>query len=239
METGTNNANNNFTRFHPPRIVDPDPPLRVISPLPMAIRTAEVDAYIEKAQPFARPILRRIRALFHKACPQLEEKLKWGHPSFEYKGMLGGMAAFKKHAVWGLWKAALINDPTNAMASDASSPKRGGKLSSVDDLPKDEILLDLIRQAKDLNDRGVKLPIRSDRKPKPPPKVPADLATALKKNSKAAATFADFSPSHQREYVEWITEARQDETRRRRIDQAIQWMAQGKPRNWKYMVPRK
>jgi uncharacterized protein YdeI (YjbR/CyaY-like superfamily) len=201
----------------------------------MATKTAEIDAYIEKAQPFARPILKKVRSLFHKACPQLEEKLKWGHPSFEYKGMLGGMAAFKQHAVWGLWKASLINDPNNAMASDASSTMGGGKLSSVDDLPDDEILLDLIHQAKDLNDRGVKLPIRSDRKPKPPPKVPADLGAALKKNSKAAATFAHFSPSHKREYVEWITEAKQEETRRKRLTQAMEWIAQGKPRNWKYM----
>jgi len=110
----------------------------------------------------------------------------------------------------------------------------GGKRRSVDDIPSCEGLRDLIRQAKDLNDRGVKLPARKS-KPKPPAKVPPDLAAALKKDPKATATFEEFSPSHKREYVEWITEAKQTETRQRRVAQAIEWIAQGKPRNWKYM----
>ena len=200
----------------------------------MSTRTAEVDAYIEKAQPFARPILNKIRTLFHRGCPQVEEKLKWSHPSFEYKGMLGGMAAFKQHVSWGFWKAALLNDPHGVMKSDASSPMGGGSPRALSELPSDQIILDLLKQAIELNEKGVKLPKRSGKR-KPPAKVPADLSAALKKNAKAAATFEDFSPSHKREYIEWITEAKQDETRKRRLAQAIEWMAQGKARNWKYM----
>src|SRR5262245_38242628 len=166
----------------------------------MAKRTREFDAYIEKAQPFARPILKKVRGLFHKACPSLEEKLKWGHPSFEYKGMLGGMAAFKQHAVWGLWKSQLISDPTGAMGDEMEQGMGGPKLLSIQDLPADNVLLDLIRQGVELNEKGVKVPMRKG-KPKPPAKVPPELVAALKKNAKAAATFEDFSPSHKREYI--------------------------------------
>jgi len=200
----------------------------------MGIKTSEVDAYIERAQPFARPILKKLRALFHKGCPKLEEKIKWGMPSFEYKGMLGGIAGFKHHASWGFWKASLIKDPNGVMKSDTNSPMAGGSPKALSDLPKDKYILDLIRQAVELNDRGVKIPKRIG-KPKPPPKVPAALSAALKKSAKARATFEAFSPSHKREYIEWIIEAKQDATRQRRIAQAIEWMSEGKPRNWKYM----
>lgn len=194
----------------------------------------QVDAYIQKAQPFARPILEKLRGLFHKACPQAEEKLKWGVPSFEHHGIVGGFAAFKQHVSWGLWKAALLDDPTGAMKSDAASAMGGGKLTSVKDLPPDKVMLGLIRQAADLNLRGVKLPRKPIQK-RPAPRTPADLAAALKGNPRAAAAFKAFSPSHKREYIAWITEARQPATRQRRLKQAIEWIAQAKPRNWKYM----
>jgi hypothetical protein len=196
----------------------------------MGTRTPEFDAYIEKAQPFAKPILKKVRSLFHKACPDVVEVLKWSHPSFEYKGILGGMAAFNQHAVWMLWKGKLVSDPTHALGGDDGR----GHLKSVGDLPPDNVMLDLIAQAVDLNEKGVKVEKRKS-KPKPAAKVPGDLAAVLKKNSKAAAAFEQFSPSHKREYIEWITEAKQEETRKRRLAQAIEWIAQGKPRNWKYM----
>src|SRR5436190_15349719 len=114
----------------------------IYHPRIMSTRTPQVDAYIEKAQPFARPILNKIRTLFHRGCPQLEEKLKWSHPSFEYKGMLGGMAAFKQHVSWGFWKAALLKDPHGVMKSDASSPMGGGSPRALSELPSDRIILD-------------------------------------------------------------------------------------------------
>jgi uncharacterized protein YdeI (YjbR/CyaY-like superfamily) len=202
------------------------------NPSPMSNHNAQVDAYIAKSPPFAQPILTRLRELFHRACPQLEEKLKWGVPSFEYKGMLGGMAAFKKHATWGLWKSKLLNDPKKVI--DHPGSMGAGKPSNISELPPDRDILDLIKQAVALNEKGVKLERPKPAK-RPPPKAPPDLAAALKKNAKARATFDAFSPSHKREYIEWITEARQEETRKRRLAQAIEWMAHGKPRNWKYM----
>jgi uncharacterized protein YdeI (YjbR/CyaY-like superfamily) len=195
----------------------------------------QVDAYIARAQPFARPILQKLRDLFHKASPAIEEKLKWGVPSFEHKGIVGGFAAFKQHVNWGLWKASLLDDPTGAMRADASSPMSGGRIASVSDLPPDRVMLNLIRQAVDLNERGVKLP-RLQRAKRPPLRTPADLAAALKANARAAATFKAFPPSHKRDYIEWITDAKQPATRTRRLEQAITWIAAGKPRNWKYMA---
>lgn len=199
----------------------------------MPDRNAAVDAYIANAAPFARPIMVKLRQLFHKACPQIEEKIKWGCPSFEYKGMVGGFAAFKKHVSWGFWKASLLSDPKGVLKSTASSPMGGGSPGTVKELPADGVLIDLIKQAVQLNIDGVKL-ARPKNARRTPPKTPPDLAAAMKKNAKARATYEGFSPSHQREYVEWITEAKRPETRAKRIAQAIEWLAEGKSRNWKY-----
>lgn len=198
----------------------------------MAKTDPRVDTYIEKAAPFAQPILRKVRTLFHKASPKIEETLKWGVPSFEYKGIVGGMAAFKKYVTWGLWKAKLL-DGVEEMRSDKSSHMSGGAIASVSEMPPDAKVIALIKQAVQLNEHGVTLPQRSGKK-KPPPKAPIDLTAALKKNAKASATYDAFSPSHKREYCEWITEAKQAETRARRIAQTIEWLAEGKSRNWKY-----
>jgi uncharacterized protein YdeI (YjbR/CyaY-like superfamily) len=198
-------------------------------------RSPQVDAYIKKAAPFARPILVKLRSLFHRACPKVAEKIKWGHVSFEYQGMLGGMAAFKHHATWGMWKASLIQDPDGVMARRASSMMSAGQIDDVSQLADDDDILGIIKQGVVLNEQGAKVPSRARKTKRPPPKCPPELAAALKKSPKAAATYAQFNASHQREYVEWITEAKQQATRERRIAQAIEWMALGKPRNWKYM----
>lgn len=138
----------------------------------MARKNPAVDAYIKHQAPFARPILSKIRWLFHDACPALEEKIKWGVPSFEYNGMLGGMAGFKRHVAWGLWKAALLDDPHKILHDDASSPMSAGKPTKIEDLPRDKHILALIRQAVDLNERGVKLPSRSKPHNRPPRRSP-------------------------------------------------------------------
>lgn len=199
----------------------------------MASRDPRIDAYIAKSAEFARPILTHVRELVHRACPDVEETMKWSSPSFEYAGgILCGMAAFKQHASFGFWKHALVvgdDSPPVGMGSY-------GKMASLKDLPSDKTLIAHIRKAMKLNEEGVKTPtVRKTTTPKPPPEAPADLMAALKKNAKARATFDAFPPSHKRDYVEWITEAKRDETRQKRLAQTIEWLAEGKPRNWKYM----
>ncbi|NOT01854.1 MAG: hypothetical protein HOP29_14655 [Phycisphaerales bacterium] len=198
--------------------------------------TPEVDAYIKKSPDFARPVLTRLRQLFHKACPKIEEKLKWGVPSFEYKGMVGGMAAFKKHLTYGFWKAPLMKDPAGILATESKSAMFGSKVTSLANLPPDTVLIAYIKEAVQLNEDGVKLERpKTSRKNKNAIKAPDDLLAALKKSKKALATFEAFSYSCRKEYVEWVTEAKQEVTRRKRIATAVEWMAEGKPRNWKYM----
>lgn len=192
-----------------------------------------IDAYIDNAAGFAQPILERLRAIVHEACPDAEETLKWGAPSFLHAGgILCMMAAFKQHASFGFWKHALVMGeevPRDGMGSF-------GKMASLKDLPPKKELVALIRKAMRLNEEGVKTPgVRKTSAPKPPPVAPDDLAAALKKNRKARAAFDGFPPSQQREYVDWITEAKRDETRQKRLAQAVEWLAEGKPRNWKYM----
>jgi hypothetical protein len=202
---------------------------------PMGKRIAGIDAYIKQAQPFARPILAHLRDVVHEACPEVEEKLKWSHPHFDYKGMMCGTASFKAHAVFGFWKHDLMvkaASPSVGFKRDAMGSF--GCLTSVDDLPPRRELIKLIKLAMKLNDEGVKNPARSNPKPKPAIRPPAAFTAALKKNRKAQATFDAFPPGQRREYLEWITEAKTEATRDKRIATAVEWMAEGKRRNWKY-----
>ena len=191
------------------------------------------DAYIQKAAPFARPILEKVRALFRKACPEIEETMKWSFPHFSYRGIVGSMAAFKQHATFGFWKASLMHDPYGLLGPVGETSMSRAKFTDVSELPPDKVILEYIREAVALNEQGVKIE-KPQPKKKPEAKVPADLLTALKNNKKALAAFEAFSPSHRREYVEWITEAKQEATRQKRVAQAVEWMAEGKSRHWKY-----
>ncbi len=205
----------------------------------MGTKSRDVDAYIANAEAFAQPILKKIRKVFHKGCPDLEETIKWGCPHFEHEGVLGGMAAFKRHVSFGFWKARLMKDPARIFKKGAGASMAAVRVETLSDLPSEKILEGYVKQMVELNEKGIKE--SRSRKPASRRKlaVPADLAAALEKNKKATATFDGFSPSHRKEYVDWITEAKRDETRRRRVKTAIEWMAEGKPRNWKYMKKRR
>jgi hypothetical protein len=186
-----------------------------------------VDAYIARAPDFAKPILARVRDAVHAAVPGVEETMKWSTPFFDYKGPLCMVAAFKEHCRFGFWKGSLVTGRT--------SGEKIEKITSLDELPSKKELIALVKIAAQLNEDGVK-PARPAKKAAPKAvKTPNDLAAALKKNKKANAAFEEFPPSHRREYIDWITGAKADETRKRRLDQAIEWIAEGKPRNWKYM----
>jgi uncharacterized protein YdeI (YjbR/CyaY-like superfamily) len=200
-------------------------------------RDKRVDAYIEKSQPFAQPVLNHLRELVHKANPEVEENIKWGMPSFEYKGPYFGMAAFKKHCVAGFWKSKLLNDPKGLLGERKNQGGEAmgnlGCITSLKDLPSDKAIIDFLKQAKKLNDEGVKAERKT--KPKQPLVIPKVLISALSKNKKAKSTFDNFSTTNKREYADWITEAKTEETRKKRLATAIEWMSEGKPRMWKYM----
>jgi hypothetical protein len=201
------------------------------------MKSPAVDAYIAKSAPFARPILMRLRALMHKADPQIVETLKWGVPHFEHAGIIGGMAAFKQHAAYGFWSKRLVQerlgkDAEKLFPKSAERGMGGRKIRSVSELPPDALLVRAIRIAVALNLEGVR-PKRTLKK-KPPVKPPPYLVAALKKNAKARATFERFTPAQRREYVEWLTEAKQEATRERRLATTIEWLALGRQRNWKY-----
>ncbi len=196
----------------------------------MGTRDPRIDAYIAKAADFARPILTHLREVVHAGCPDVVETFKWGHPSFEHRGLLAGMAAFKKHATFGFWKHALVVEG-DTRADEAMGSF--GRLTALSDLPSKATLVRLVKKAKRLNDEGVK-PVRAKSAPKKPIPMHPDLRAALAKKKKALAAFEAFSPSHQREYLEWIAEAKGDDTRKRRIATTIEWLSEGKARNWKY-----
>jgi uncharacterized protein YdeI (YjbR/CyaY-like superfamily) len=197
----------------------------------MKSKDPRIDAYIAKSAGFAKPILKHLRKLVHAACPDVEETMKWTFPHFLHKGILCSMASFKNHCTFGFWKGSLIfGKNKNPRQNEAMG--QFGRITAMADLPKDEILIGLIKEAARLNEAGIKPP------PKPRLKkeliVSPELIDAFSKNKKALTTFESFSYRHKKEYVEWITEAKTEETRKKRLATAITWMANGKPRHWKY-----
>jgi len=207
----------------------------------MATADPRVDAYIEHAAPFARPILAQLRAAVHAACPDVRETIKWRMPFFLHGAhILGHMAAFKQHCAFGLWQGrgvAQTREPGDGMG-------QFGRLATPNDLPPRRELLKILRDAVAQIDAGGSAP-RAPRAPhtpnapkgrdtKAPPEVPAPLAAALQQHAAARQTFAAFSSSQRLEYIEWIAEAKRAETRARRVAQAIEWLGEGKSRNWKY-----
>ncbi|MEK7263939.1 MAG: YdeI/OmpD-associated family protein [Bacteroidota bacterium] len=197
-----------------------------------------VDKYIAKSADFAKPILEHLRELVHKGCPEAIETIKWGFPSFDYKGPLCSMAAFKEHSVFGFWKSVLLSDPKKHLQerSNQGGDAMGnlGRITSLKDLPPDKIILDFIKQAKKLNDDGIKLPAKP-KKEKTELVIPDYFMSEVKKNKKSLATFEGFSYSNKKEYVEWVTEAKTEETRNKRMATTVEWLAEGKVRNWKYV----
>lgn len=202
----------------------------------MAKRIKAIDAYISKSAAFAQPILNHIRALVHEACPDVEEKIKWRFPHFDYKKeMMCSMAAFKQHAVMGFWKASLMKDKALLeMARSEEAMGHLGKITALKDLPSNKKITAYIKEAMKLTDHGIKLPA----KPKPASQteivIPDYFKKALAKNKKALPHFEAFSYSEKKEYVAWITEAKTAETRTKRMATALEWIGEGKGRNWKY-----
>ncbi|MEJ6023779.1 YdeI/OmpD-associated family protein [Ramlibacter sp. PS4R-6] len=196
----------------------------------MGTTDPRIDAYIAKSAGFARPILEHLRKTVHAACPPCEETVKWGMPFFTYNGRpLANMAAFKAHCAFGFW---------NRLSGDEAKGKEAmgefGRIESLRDLPPKTQLAKMVKAQMALIDAGQSVVRKPKHEPKPPPEAPAELLAALKKNAAARRTYEAFPPSHKREYVEWIVEAKRDETRQSRLAQAIEWMAEGKPRHWKY-----
>ncbi|UXI66675.1 YdeI/OmpD-associated family protein [Tahibacter amnicola] len=197
----------------------------------MGQRDPRIDAYIAKSAAFAQPVLSHLREVVHATCPEVFETLKWSMPYFEYKGMLCGMAAFKQHCSFGFW----LDEKVVTTPSETKAMGQFGRLADLSDLPSDKVLATLIRRAMKLNDNGVKRSaVTKERPAKAPLEVPPELARALAENARARATFDGFSPSHRREYIEWLVEAKTDATRDKRLAQTLEWLAEGKSRHWKY-----
>jgi len=197
----------------------------------MSTTDSRVDAYIERSADFAKPILTHLRKLIHKAAPNISETLKWSMPAFEYKGIVCGFAAFKEHCTFGFWKHSLLE--TDVFSEEKTAMGSFGRITALKDLPSDKVLTGLIQRAVELNENGVKV-----KKAKPAQRkeivIPDDLTAALKKNKTARETFENFPYSCKKEYVEWITEAKTEPTRNKRLATTIEWLTEGKRRNWKY-----
>lgn len=199
----------------------------------MGTKDKRIDAYIAKSGDFAKPILKQLRAVVHEACPVAEEGIKWSCPHFLYTGkILCSMAAFKQHCAFHIWHGGQVVAAKDNRSDEAMG--QFGRITSVEDLPPKQTVIGYLNKAMELIDAGTK---RSRPKPNGENKelvVPDYFTAALKKNKKARGTFEAFSDSKKKEYVEWVTEAKTEETRQRRLQQAIEWMGEGKSRNWKY-----
>lgn len=201
------------------------------------LKSKEVNLYIKKSAEFSKPILEHLRQLVHDTCPEAEEKMKWSFPHFDYRGeMMCSMAAFKQHCAFGFWKASLMENSQKLFEKYGKTAMGNlGQICSLKDLPPDKILRASIKEAMKLNEDGEKV-VKSKSSHKGELIIPDYLLNALKNNKIASVTFNSFSPSHKREYVEWITEAKTEVTRNKRLVTALEWMTEGKSRNWKYTV---
>jgi uncharacterized protein YdeI (YjbR/CyaY-like superfamily) len=204
----------------------------------MGKKDKRVDDYIARSADFAKPILNHIRQLVHTACPHVEETIKWSFPNFNYKGIFCSMAAFKEHCSFGFWKAAIMKDSQKLKANQEDAMGHLGKIKSLADLPSDKILISYIKEAARLNEEGVKLPPRKKSTEKKELVIPEYFTKTLSKNKTAFKIFEGFSPSHKREYVEWLTDAKTEDTRNKRMAKALEQIAEGKGRNWKYERPK-
>lgn len=194
----------------------------------------EIDAYIVGAPEYAVPVLEEIRSIFHEADEHIEEALKWNAPHFVREGIVGSMAAFKNRVRLIFWRGQLMEDPQNLLSPVGSKTDMGSvDIGTIDDLPPRETLVSYVREAVDLNLRGVRT-VRN-RSSSESPELPDDLRRALEASPEALASYDGFSPSEQREYTDWITQAKREQTREQRVATAVEWLAEGKPRNWKYM----
>jgi uncharacterized protein YdeI (YjbR/CyaY-like superfamily) len=200
----------------------------------MATKDKRIDEYISKSAPFAKPILNKFRALVHKACPDAEETMKWSFPHFDYKGqMMCSMASFRQHCAISFWKASLMKDAATLKDSNREAMGHYGRITSLDDLPPDKTIIANIKEAMKLNDEGITIAPRK-KTTVTGLNIPAELEAALKKNKKAKSAFEAFSPSNKKEYADWISEAKTDDTRNKRLVTAVEWIAEGKTLNWKY-----
>lgn len=198
--------------------------------------------YILNSKDFAQPILIYIQSVVHKACPDVEEQIKWSFPNFVYKGkILCSMASFKEHCAFGFWLASEMQDPDSIFKNskdENSAMGQFGKLKSVKDLPSEKILIKYIKQAMRLIEEGASLPKKPSKEIKPI-EIPEIVKVAFKKELLAKKNFEKMSPSHQREYIEWIAEAKQESTKQRRVLQMMEWLKESKSRNWKYETSQK
>lgn len=193
-----------------------------------------VDAYIEKSADFAKPILIHLREIIHQASPEITETIKWNFPVFVYKGTVCHFASFKQHCAFGFWKGSLLPDPENILEDNRDSAmSQFGRITSINDLPSNEILIQYIRNAVVLNETGAKLPARK-KTTATQVEVPAYFSEKLSTNPLAQSSFESFSSSHKKEYLEWFAEAKTEATRKKRVDTALEWLSEGKSRNWKY-----
>lgn len=196
----------------------------------MPLIDPRIDAYIERSAEFAQPVLIHLRRLIHKACPDVKETVKWSMPSFEHKGILCGFAAFKQHCTFGFWKQSLME--SDAFPANKTAMGSFGRITSLDDLPSDKEMIALIKQAVELNEKGIK--VEKKKVVKKELVIPDYITAALKRSKAARDAFEKFSYSHKKEYVEWIAEAKSEATRDKRIATTLEWLAEGKSRNWKY-----
>jgi hypothetical protein len=201
----------------------------------MTKKDPRIDAYIAKSPDFAKPVLAHLRKVVRAACPEVAETVKWGFPNFDYKGIMCSMAAFKEHCTFGFWKGQLIVDKKTRQTLGIEAMGNFGRIRGLGDLPPDKVIADYVKQAMKLNDEHVPAPHMKSRKVRKPLPMPPFLKAALARDKKALAAFEAFPPSHKREYIEWLTGAKTDATREKRLATALEWIAEGKGRNWKYV----
>ncbi|WPU95271.1 YdeI/OmpD-associated family protein [Mucilaginibacter sabulilitoris] len=195
----------------------------------------KVDEYIATSADFAKPVLEHWRQLIHDNCPDVVEAIKWGFPHFDYKGdFMCVIASYKNHCSFTFLKAELMNDARLKDSKTLKPIQRFlGKVTKLSDLPPDEEFIGMLKEAMVLNEKGIKVMAPKSDKPKVL-EMPDYFSEKLAGNAKAKAVFESKSDSFRKDYIIWISDAKTDATRQKRMEEAIEWIAEGKGRFWKY-----
>lgn len=188
-----------------------------------------ITAYIEKATPEFKEVMIALRSVLNNPNFDIKEDWKWGAPNFNNEGMICWLAHFRNHVGMNFFKGTLIKDKYNLFTHYREEKgNRQLKFSDINQIIPEQIEY-YIEEAIKLNQENIKVV-----KKEIDTSLPLDLETELNNNPKAKMFFESLAPSYKRDYIEWIEEAKREATRTKRLATTMEWLSEGKKKNWKY-----
>jgi len=188
-----------------------------------------IDEAFSKFTGFQKEYCNHLRKLIHKAMPDVKEDWKWG-PNFNVNGMVCGVWGFKDHVKLVFFKGSAMKDTYKLFNQGKENEgNRSINFSSADKID-DKKIIEYLKEAAEINRKGIKL-VKKEIKVV----MPAILVKALNKDKASKTYFESLAPSHRRDYADYISQAKQEETQLRRLDKVMEMLTDKRTLNDKYM----